>query len=509
MTAKHYLKGSTTIMGSPKKPLILPSLSKIIFYQLLIFLSIITCSIYSWSKIGPLSAADDFTIDKNRMILEKVKENSSNKLAKCLDGSQPAYYIRKGFGDGADKFMLYLEGGGWCYFENLEKFRAQFVVGNYSGISYETFENWEKLKNSDQHGEYQKMNFCDYRKNSKLGSTLNDDQDMKTTDFGILSSNPARNPNFYNWNLVWFRYCDGGSFSGTREDTGLSPPSDDNSPIYYRGKYIFDAIIQDLEEKYDLGSSTIKNIVLSGTSAGGLATFLRCDDLKYDKFKYQVEKYDLDIKCIADTGFFLDQASISGKQVIRTQYQSMIELHQIARPQFCSSSSSSSSHKSPISKMYSKSFCLFPEYFADQIKTKFLIVQPLYDAWQTTNVWFPEDINLLPDAEWYACAKNLNDCKPLQRQIAEVYRSSTAKALFSLLERNGKEESNNNLSVYLHSCHIHSQIIFPPFEKILVDGKSIKKVVSEFMNENSYNQVVIDGHSFGENPSCKSFRGFG
>ena len=33
---------------------------------------------------------------------------------------------------------------------------------------------------------------------------------------GFLSSNPEVNPDFYNWNTVFFVYCDGGSFAGDR-----------------------------------------------------------------------------------------------------------------------------------------------------------------------------------------------------------------------------------------------------------------------------------------------------
>jgi hypothetical protein len=34
--------------------------------------------------------------------------------ARCLDGSAPAYYWLAGRGAGARKWVVYLEGGGWC-----------------------------------------------------------------------------------------------------------------------------------------------------------------------------------------------------------------------------------------------------------------------------------------------------------------------------------------------------------------------------------------------------------
>ena len=35
--------------------------------------------------------------------------------AKCLDGSQGSYYFRPGTGSGADKWNIFMSGGGWCW----------------------------------------------------------------------------------------------------------------------------------------------------------------------------------------------------------------------------------------------------------------------------------------------------------------------------------------------------------------------------------------------------------
>ena len=34
--------------------------------------------------------------------------------AVCLDGSAPGYHYEKGWGTGADGWMIHLQGGGWC-----------------------------------------------------------------------------------------------------------------------------------------------------------------------------------------------------------------------------------------------------------------------------------------------------------------------------------------------------------------------------------------------------------
>lgn len=41
-------------------------------------------------------------------------ENKDDGGGVCLDGSPAGYYYRPGQGPGANKFLLYYEGGGWC-----------------------------------------------------------------------------------------------------------------------------------------------------------------------------------------------------------------------------------------------------------------------------------------------------------------------------------------------------------------------------------------------------------
>ncbi|CAN4085898.1 unnamed protein product [Withania somnifera] len=41
-------------------------------------------------------------------------DNASALGAYCLDGSLPAYHLHRGFGAGANNWLLQFEGGGWC-----------------------------------------------------------------------------------------------------------------------------------------------------------------------------------------------------------------------------------------------------------------------------------------------------------------------------------------------------------------------------------------------------------
>ncbi|OEL31152.1 Pectin acetylesterase 9 [Dichanthelium oligosanthes] len=167
----------------------------------------------------------------------------------CLDGSPPAYHLHRGSGSGARSWLLQFEGGGWC----------------------------------------NDVRSCAERAGTRRGSTS---LMTKVEVFsGILSNLPAMNPDFYNWNRVKLRYCDGGSFSGD------SAYGNGSSVLYFRGQRIWDAIITDLLQK---GLAKAKRVLLSGCSAGGLATFFHCDSLK--------ERLGgaTTVKCLSDAGFFLD-----------------------------------------------------------------------------------------------------------------------------------------------------------------------------------------------------------
>ena len=104
----------------------------------------------------------------------KVKQNLediSSFLVICV--TYILFYALPGTGEGASKFIIHLEGGGWCY-------------------------------NEDD---------CVERSKTSLGSSKNW---PKTKDFtaGLVGDDQTANPDFYNWNLAFVNYCDGASFAG-------------------------------------------------------------------------------------------------------------------------------------------------------------------------------------------------------------------------------------------------------------------------------------------------------
>jgi hypothetical protein len=104
-----------------------------------------------------------------------VRYLPSKTGAMCLDGSQAAYYIRRGLDIGSEKWVVFFEGGGWCY----------------------DFEQ------------------CSLRSQQRLGSSKMNPDVMHPDELGFyISSNLIVNPLMYNWNTIYVRYCDGSSYAG-------------------------------------------------------------------------------------------------------------------------------------------------------------------------------------------------------------------------------------------------------------------------------------------------------
>ena len=188
--------------------------------------------------------------------LNLLTEYVASTGAMCLDGSPGAYYFRPGFGNGTQKWYIHHQGGGWC-------------------------ESWD-----DCHG----------RSTTQLGSSRDYTQ-TENLGGGYFDANPSINPMMYNWNMVQLRYCDGGSFSGNNDTVATYK----GRKLYFRGKRVREATLDSLRQKHGLGAAT--DVVISGCSAGGLATFLHTD-----QWCDALGKTAPVVKCVGmpDSGFFLD-----------------------------------------------------------------------------------------------------------------------------------------------------------------------------------------------------------
>ncbi|KAM5560112.1 pectin acetylesterase 5-like [Rosa sericea] len=354
--------------------------------------------------------------------------DAERRGALCLDGSAPGYHFRKGFGSGAKNWLLHIEGGGWC----------------------NTIES------------------CSFRKRTPLGSSKY--MDRRVPFSGILSSQPSENPDFFNWNKVKIRYCDGASFAGHPENEPKN-----GSKLFFRGQLIWEAL---MDELLSIGLSKAKQALLSGCSAGGLATLIHCDDFR------GLLPRDSTVKCLADAGFFLDEKDVNQNWTMRTFYRDVVVLQDLAK----------SLHKDCVARK-EPAKCLFPEEIIKHLSTPVFLVNPAYDFWQIQHILIPEASD--PHGYWKKCKLNIYNCNPSQIEILQGFRRSMLNALREF-------QKNKEGGTFINSCFIHCQTWFsetwhsPSSPRI--NNKTIAESVGDwYFNRNVAKQIDCP---FPCNPTC-------
>ncbi|CAI5524665.1 unnamed protein product [Closterium sp. Naga37s-1] len=208
--------------------------------------------------------------------------SKKNSRARCLDGSPAGYYLRRGFGSGANNWIMILEAGGWCF----------------------------------------NAKSCANRAKGPLGSSKKWPPTSDVKYGGVGSTDSAVNPAFYNWNLVLVKYCDGSSFTGGYSK--LPPNSETGRALYFRGHWNLQGTLQDLLARHGLNVG--KQMLVGGCSAGGVATSIKCDQISR-----WLANYNVTTKCFMDGGYFPDVADKDGQYSMRLKVQQMAGVHDMGR----------------------------------------------------------------------------------------------------------------------------------------------------------------------------------
>ncbi|CAH9080814.1 unnamed protein product [Cuscuta epithymum] len=343
-------------------------------------------------------------------------ESAVPKGAVCLDGSPPAYHMDRGSGAGVNNWLINFEGGGWC----------------------------------------NNVTDCLARRDTRLGSSTKMEKQIVFS--GLLGNHHVRNRDFYNWNRVRVRYCDGSSYTGDVEAV------DPKTNLHFRGARVFVAVIDDLLAK---GMKDAKNAVLSGCSAGGLTTILHCDQFK------SLIPACAKVKCIADAGYFINALDVSNKSHIEQYYDDVVATH----------GSANSLSVSCTSKM-KPGLCFFPQNMAQYIQTPIFLINAAYDAWQILFILTPEVAD--PHGTWQSCRLNLSICSRPQLKTIQGFRKEFVKALKGL-------GANRMRGYFINSCYAHCQTEFDetwfntdqsPVSPML-DNKTIAEAVGDWYYDRS------------------------
>ncbi|KAK9287779.1 hypothetical protein L1049_016219 [Liquidambar formosana] len=282
-------------------------------------------------------------------------QGAAAKGAVCLDGSLPGYHLHRGYGSGVNSWLIQLEGGGWC----------------------------DTIRN------------CVYRKKTQRGSSMYMEKQIPFT--GILSNKAEYNPDFFNWNRVKIRYCDGASFSGDSQNEAAQ--------LYFRGQRIWLAAMEDLMSK---GMRYANQALLSGCSAGGLASILHCDEFR------ELFPRTTKVKCLSDAGLFLDSIDVSGGRTLRNMLSGVVSLQGVQKnlPWTCT-------------KRLHPTLCFFPQHLIASVKTPFFLLNSAYDSWQIQASLAP--LSADPHGYWHECRLNYDHYHPNQYSINTWFKGKESK----------------------------------------------------------------------------------
>jgi hypothetical protein len=253
---------------------------------------------------------------------------------------------------------------------------------------------------------------------------------------GYLSSDYKVNHLMWNWNKVFLIYCDGGSFSGNN----MTKIVYNETEIYFRGFLNLKGFKVDLDEKHNFYNAT--DVVISGTSAGGLATYLHLD-----WWRSQIGE-NTKVIGLPDSGFFIDYNPLYSTKM---------------RWLFDQMNCSIGLNDECIKSNYVKSNCIFPEYMVPYIHTPFFAIQSMFDTWQLGLEGFHKD--------------NIKEINNYGLMFKERFNSVVLNK-----NRNG---------IFLDSCYHHCG----GWNDIIINNTNVSIAFQMFYNSNQTTKEYIQNES--------------
>jgi hypothetical protein len=368
---------------------------------------------------------------------------NENQEARCLDGSPYGVYYEEGYSEGSRNFLINFWGGGWCAGRDEKSLLAD----------------------------------CIERSKTSLGSSKTWDKEV-AKGWAFLNGDQKVNANFYNWHRFDVPYCDGSGHQGHISN----PISVDGHDLYFRGHKNTLAAFDFILSKIDI--QNIENVVVTGCSAGGLATYSWSQYLSdfLTNLNPKIKLYAL-----PDSGFFINHMNKKTKDndyelKIKTLY-SLVNQEVVPESSQCLKDNKGKEHN-----------CLFSEHLIQYVKVPLLVLQPSYDAWQLNNILGLD------------CSTNqtIKDCNNIDKLLAKEYHERHNSLLLDTLKK------KDNISVWSISCVVHcfgdDALNSEDWRIPESSSNSINKVVSDFLKDNI--QVnLIDNVYWPDNEKCSNNSG--
>ena len=375
--------------------------------------------------------------------------------APCLDGSPSTIYVKAGVGADASKLILFWEGGGWG----------------------------ESLLD------------CLARSNTTLGSsTTYPAETTRYSNRDLLLPDCSTNPRFCNYASAYAPYCDGAS----RSSNVVEPVVVDGTPLYFRGFDVVRATMDALAQAGGPGFgvpplSAMAEVVVSGSSAGGLTTMLHLD---YIAGRAQAENAEVRVVGVPEVGFFVDAASIWGGQHLYTEiYRRIAEFGNISTGDPVQTNEACNAFYAAEERWR----CFFAQYTYPFIRTPTFLLQSQVDEFQTGNILAPS-LNISVSASTYPpfapCIKQpgppgVGACNATQWSQWSGYADQFFAALNASLAATPADVLARSGGV-ITSCPIHTTAISGISHRIVVKGKTMYELLVEWFDASA----PVEGGSF-------------
>ena len=194
-------------------------------------------------------------------------------------------------------------------------------------------------------------------------------------------------------------YLDGASFSGNRAD----PLVVEGTKLWMRGHRNLVAVIADLHAFGGLGAAT--EVIVTGGSAGGLATILHADYIA-------TLLPAAGVKAVSDCGFFLDSFDVLGHRFYASEIAWVSETQNVTTaPQVNAACLAAQ----PPGQAWR---CMMAPYTYPHVGTPLFMANSMLDAWQLENELAP----VADGVTGYApCLLNRSECDPAQWSALQNY----------------------------------------------------------------------------------------
>lgn len=388
--------------------------------------------------ISALGAADEWSL---HLLAQDADQGSV-----CLDGSPGAVYIKPGIGVDMDRWILFFEGGGWC----------------------------------------QSLEDCRQRAPTVLGSSRN--YSRTTTHWAsrdLLNTNCTINPKFCNYSSAYAPYCDGVS----RSSNALAPVQVGNEQLYFRGYRILVETIAALLQRPGLaGAPSLADateLLVSGSSAGGLTTYLHIDTIAA---AVRAANPTIVIKAVPEVGFFINGNSIWGGARLQTDaFARLAAFANVTGGLPEQVNSACVTNTTPALRWQ----CFMAQYTLPYIQTPTFMLNSVVDQWQTQHILAPDPnttVTVVPYAPFLPCIHApMTACNKTQKLQWTNYSSQFLDALAAAREATPPEVAERS-GGFITSCPIHTTAISGISHRIKIGGVSMYEALVKW-----YTSPVLSG----------------